>query len=121
MQILVFVFTIVWAATAGDVLGILGLLGWIFSLAWYTIEWITCGTRRFLSNQKQEVNVYQFVEQLRRAEPSVEFSAYCWHMETRTRLVTRTDGRGKTYTATETYQQLVVTHSRTLPVSSRTV
>lgn len=111
VQVFVLVLGIAWAAT-DDAGAVISGIFWVFSVGWYTAEWIMCGTRRFLINRKQEMNVYRYVDQLRRTEPSVEFHVVCWHMETRTRTVTRTDGQGRSYTTTETYQEMVVTHSR---------
>lgn len=115
MQVLFLVFTIGWAADSGGAFGIVCMVFWFCNMVWYTWEWITSGTRRFLSHRKQEMNVYAYVQQLRLAEPAVAFHAVCWHMETRTRTVYHSDGRGGTYASVETYQEMVVTHERALP------
>lgn len=78
----------------------------------YTVEWTHCDTRRFLANIQQEAGAGDYVDALRRTKPGLGFSARCWHMETRTRQVTTTDGNGGRQTHTETDQVEVVTHSR---------
>lgn len=60
------------------------------------------GTAAFVANVDRELNVQQYVQQLRDAEPKITFNATCFHYESRTRRVGD---------RTETYQEMVVTYS----------
>lgn len=84
-------------------------------LAFYTPEWIQSSTWKFLSNQKQESNLFHYVEALRQTKPSLHFHVSCWHNEKRTKQVNKTDSNGNSYTATETETVKVVTHTRVPP------
>lgn len=78
------------------------LLGFVFlfSLIFYYLMCKDTGTRQFVANIDRELNVQQYVQQLRRTIPAVRFDATCYHNETRTRSVpvTTTDARGNSST-----------------------
>ena len=57
------------------------------------------------------VNVKEFIQTLRATCPSVSFSSESYHYETRYRTVSYTDSNGKSQTRTESYQEIVVTHT----------
>lgn len=52
----------------------------------------TAGTLQFVANLDRELNVQQYVQQLRTATPVVQFTARCYHTEVRSRRVTGSDG-----------------------------
>lgn len=68
---------------------------------------LDAGTRHFVANLDQELNVQEYIQQLRASTPVIYFTASCYHYETRTRTVP--DGKGGT--KTESYLATVVTHS----------
>eukprot|EP00892_Ulva_mutabilis_P009464 jgi/Ulvmu1/6890/UM031_0096.1 len=84
----------------------------VLYLVWYTPEWLHSSTRKFLANQQEESDIYFFVEKMRQTKPGIAFFVTCWHNETRTRKVNKTDSEGRSYTETETYQVKVKTHNR---------
>lgn len=58
------------------------------------------GTWEFVKNLDRELNVQQYVQQLRTTMPAMRFNASCYHYETRTRTVphTTTDMNGNSTT-----------------------
>ena len=78
---------------------------------------MAAGTHKFVGSVDREVNVQQYVEHLRCKAPAVHFYARCYHDERRTRQVAITErhANGETHTRyeTETYTELVVTHTAT--------
>jgi hypothetical protein len=113
LQINLWISALTWiiVAAATD-LSFLGGIYFCFSYIGYTVEWCISGTRKFLSHIQHEYSAYQYVDKLREAPPSISFHAKCWHYETRYRTVTHTDAQGRSYTTTEAYQEMVVTHQR---------
>lgn len=94
--------------------GVLPLL-FVFVYCWYTVEWCSSSTDKFLWNQKQESNLFHYVEALRRTKPSLELFVNCWHNEQRTQKVHRTDGEGNMQEVTEVVTVKVSSHTRPLP------
>ena len=70
-----------------------------------------CNEYKYLSNLGDIVNVKEFIQTLRASCPSVSFWSESYHYETRYRTVTYTDSNGKSQTRTESYQEIVVTHT----------
>lgn len=77
-------------------------------LFFYTREWRKSGTRQFVKRKMREETVHQYVQRLREASPVILFHVECYHYETRTRVVTRTDSQGYRYQETQYYQEKVV-------------
>ena len=103
---------VLWPIASAKDFGALALYWSILSVAWYAWErWFRSGTRHFLTHKLSETNLYTYVAELREAAPTVHFEAVCYHFETRTRTVSGTDSQGRSYTRTETYQEMVITYS----------
>ena len=75
------------------------------------LETLVCNEYNYLSNLGDMVNVKEFIQTLRATRPSVSFSSESYHYETRYRTVSYTDSNGKSQTRTESYQEIVVTHT----------
>ena len=75
------------------------------------LETLVCNEYNYLSNLGDLVNVKEFIQTLRATCPSVSFSSESYHYETRYRTVYYTDSNGKSQTRTESYQEIVVTHT----------
>ncbi|CAM9205924.1 unnamed protein product, partial [Ectocarpus fasciculatus] len=69
------------------------------------------GTRQSMASIDRELNVQQYVQQLRTTIPVVTFGATCYHYETRTRSVFVPTTDSSTLYRTETYQAMVITHT----------
>ena len=80
---------------------------WVLML----LETLVCNEYNYLSNLGDLVNVKEFIQTLRATRPSVSFSSESYHYETRYRTVYYTDSNGKSQTRTESYQEIVVTHT----------
>ncbi|CAN0388033.1 unnamed protein product [Ectocarpus sp. 12 AP-2014] len=85
------------------------------SLFFYYQMCVDAGTRKFVANIDRELNVQQYVQQLRIAIPVVRFDATCYHFEPRTRwapvMSTDANGRVSTNYSFETYQAQIVSHT----------
>ena len=58
-----------------------------------------------------ETSISSYVARLRETRPVIFHRIECYHWETRTRVVTSTDGDGNIQTDIETYEERVVTHT----------
>merc|ERR1712096_136877 len=54
---------------------------------------------------------HKHVKKVKRAPPSIVWHIECYHMETRTRIVSYTDNEGNRQTRIETYTVRIVTHT----------
>merc|ERR1711900_799 len=87
-----------------------GILCGVFFLG-YMIEICLSSTQKYLCNIEHKGSVHRLVDRLQRTAPQIVWSIHCYHMETRTRLVSYTDNQGNTRTRVETYTVRVDTHS----------
>ena len=70
-----------------------------------------CSTWSYLGQFKDKVTLSEYINQMVTVAPVISLSVYCYHLESLTRTVTRTDAQGRSYTDTETYSETVVTYS----------
>jgi len=81
----------------------------------YLIEAFVTGSRHYTHVIKDFQYAKYYVEKMLQSPPRLYCQWENYHYETRTRLVTRTDSNGNSYTTTETYQEKVVTSTGTTP------
>lgn len=83
-----------------------GLFAWLYST--YCLEAILVSkTLQYLTHIKLRPEVIDYYNDMRSKPPFIQWRIECWHWETRTRVVTDSNGN----TRTETYQERVVTHT----------
>ena len=76
------------------------------------IQLSTCSsTWSYLGQFKDKVKLSDYINQMVTVAPVISLSVSCYHLESRTRTVTRTDAQGRSYTDTETYYETVFTYS----------
>jgi len=75
------------------------------------IEAYCSSTNQYLKNIKAKKGVHRFVNRLQKKAPRIIWNIRCYHMETRTRLVSYKDKDGNRRTRWETYTVRVDTHS----------
>jgi len=81
----------------------------------YLIESFVTGSRHYSHVIKDFEYARFYIQRMLQSPPRLYCSWENYHYETRTRLVTRTDSNGNSYTATETYTEKVVTSRGTTP------
>jgi len=81
----------------------------------YLVECFVTGSRHYSHVIKDFDYARNYVERMLQSPPRLYCNWENYHYETRTRLVTRTDSNGNSYTTTETYQEKVVTSTGTTP------
>ena len=79
------------------------------SILYYIILVFTCSTAKYLFNNKDASSIYDNVDKLTRARPTISLYVSCYHYETR--IETYTDSEGNT--KTRTYEERVTTYSET--------
>lgn len=77
----------------------------------FVVDVCRSNTFQYLRNINTTESVLSYVDRMHRTKPEVLWHIQCYHYETRTRRVHRTDSNGQSYTTTETYQERVNTHS----------
>ena len=75
--------------------------------------------KKYVSSILADVAVVNFVEKLKRTDPEILMMVECYHWETRTKIVTKTDANGNTKVRVETKQKRVTTYTehRAFPFS----
>jgi len=81
----------------------------------YTFEVFRSATFKYLKNLRMVEDVVSFINRVKGNAPVITYGCKCYHMETRTRRVavhsTDTNGNRQTTYRTETYQEMVITHT----------
>ena len=101
-------------AALGNVFAALTIISVIFGILlpiFVLCESCCSAEKNYLSNLDSLQSSTQTIESIRKTQPYVGMEAVCYHYETRTRLVTYSDGRGNMRTRVETYQEKVVTNT----------
>ena len=85
----------------------------------YLFDCFNADTLKYLSGG--EVNASDYVRRITTNTPTLLEEAHCYHYETRTRQVSNTvtdsDGNSRTEYTTETYEELVTTHTERINIS----
>lgn len=83
------------------------VIGYLF----HQIESCLSSSCKYLSNVKTGEGAHKLVKKVKKSPPQLSWHIQCYHMETRTRVVTYTDNQGRSGTRIETYTVRVDTHS----------
>jgi len=77
----------------------------------YYIECACAATGLFVKNKMNVIEIRNHLDYLKATDGSLCFHAMCYHYVTRTRTVYSTDSQGRSQSRTETYEEMVVTHT----------
>ncbi len=103
-------------AKYGKVFGNMVIMAFVMiplSYAFMLLESCFSSESKYISNLMKDESASEYINTLQRATPTRQLLVECWHLETRTRTVTYTDASGNLQTRTETYQEVVITHTET--------